>query len=201
MDQAQSDEVPARPSKGRTLLRQPPKSSKRTSSFLCGCDKSFPLHLWYRLLPQAEHTLNMLQPARMIPSVSAYAHLWGKHDYNSNPFCTTRMQSQSTHHSRSLRDLGTPHYQWLLLHQQCMVALQVPRSLHQQHKEDQNLPNSFLHAQVPNHAQTFERRSEKSHWSHQTSMGQSRILLDTRLKGQNWPQQLHLLITLDWPLA
>ena len=29
-------------------------------SILCGCDKSFPLHLWDRLLPQAEHTLNML---------------------------------------------------------------------------------------------------------------------------------------------
>jgi hypothetical protein len=34
-------------------------------SILCGCDKSFPLYLWGRLLPQAEHTLNMLQPARM----------------------------------------------------------------------------------------------------------------------------------------
>jgi hypothetical protein len=29
-------------------------------SILCRCDKSFPLYLWDRLLPQAEHTLNML---------------------------------------------------------------------------------------------------------------------------------------------
>jgi hypothetical protein len=32
-------------------------------AILCGADKSFPLHLWDRLLPQAEHTLNMLQPS------------------------------------------------------------------------------------------------------------------------------------------
>jgi hypothetical protein len=30
-------------------------------SILCGKDTDFPLHLWDRLLPQAEHTLNMLQ--------------------------------------------------------------------------------------------------------------------------------------------
>jgi hypothetical protein len=29
---------------------------------LCGADKSFPLHLWDRLLPRAKHTLNMLRP-------------------------------------------------------------------------------------------------------------------------------------------
>jgi hypothetical protein len=49
-------------------------------SILCGCDKSFPLHLWDRLLPHAEYTLNMLQSAIMRPSVSAYAYLWGQHD-------------------------------------------------------------------------------------------------------------------------
>jgi hypothetical protein len=32
-------------------------------AILCGADKSFPLHLWDRLLPQAEHTLNMLRPS------------------------------------------------------------------------------------------------------------------------------------------
>ena len=55
-------------------------------SILCGADKSFPLHLWDRLLRQAEHTLNMLRTSKMTPSVSAYACLWGKHDYNVNPF-------------------------------------------------------------------------------------------------------------------
>jgi hypothetical protein len=30
-------------------------------SILCGTDKDFPLQLWCCLLPQAKHTLNMLQ--------------------------------------------------------------------------------------------------------------------------------------------
>ena len=55
-------------------------------SILCGTDKDFPLHLWCRLLPQAEHTLNMLRSARVTPNVSAYAYLWKQHDFNANPF-------------------------------------------------------------------------------------------------------------------
>jgi hypothetical protein len=41
-------------------------------SILCSTDKAFLLHLWDRLLGQAEHTLNMLQTSRIMPSVSAY---------------------------------------------------------------------------------------------------------------------------------
>ncbi len=44
-------------------------------SILCRTDKDFPLHLWCCLLPQAKHTLNMLQSARVAPNVSAYAYL------------------------------------------------------------------------------------------------------------------------------
>ncbi len=55
-------------------------------SILCGMDKKFPLHLWCRLLPQAEDTLNMLQTTKARPTVSAYTYLWGQHDYNANPF-------------------------------------------------------------------------------------------------------------------
>ncbi len=55
-------------------------------SILCSKDKSFPLHLWDRLLRQAEQTLNMLRTSRMTPSVSACAYLWGKHNDNANPF-------------------------------------------------------------------------------------------------------------------
>ena len=55
-------------------------------SILCGADKDFPLHLWCRLLPQADHTLNMLRSARVAPNVSAYAYLRGQHNFNANPF-------------------------------------------------------------------------------------------------------------------
>ncbi len=53
---------------------------------LCRTDMEFPLHLWCQLLPQAEDTMNMLQTARLCPTVSAYTYLWGQHDYNANPF-------------------------------------------------------------------------------------------------------------------
>ena len=55
-------------------------------SILCSADKDFPLHLWDRLLPQAEHTLNMLCRSKVTPTVSAFAYHWGQHDYNANPF-------------------------------------------------------------------------------------------------------------------
>jgi hypothetical protein len=55
-------------------------------SILCDVDKLFPLHLWCQLLPQAKHTLNLLCPAHMCPTVSAYMYLWGPHDYNAHPF-------------------------------------------------------------------------------------------------------------------
>ncbi len=55
-------------------------------SILCGEDKSFPLHLWDRLFGQAKHMLNMIRTSKMMPTVSAYAYLWGEHDYNANSF-------------------------------------------------------------------------------------------------------------------
>ncbi len=55
-------------------------------SILCRTDKNFPLHLWCRLLPQAENTLNMLLSTQVAPNVSAYAYLWGQHNFNANPF-------------------------------------------------------------------------------------------------------------------
>ncbi len=55
-------------------------------SILCSINKSFPLQLWCQLIRQAEHTLNLLRPSRMTPTVSAYAHLWNQHNYNAQPF-------------------------------------------------------------------------------------------------------------------
>ncbi len=55
-------------------------------SILCGTDTNFPPHLWDWLLPQAEHTLNMLQLSTVTATVSAYTYLWRQHDYSANPF-------------------------------------------------------------------------------------------------------------------
>ncbi len=77
-------------------------------SILCGCDKSFPLHLWDRLLPQAEHTLNMIRPARMTPTISAHTYLWGQHDYNVNPFAPLGCKVQA-HITPRVREAWAPH--------------------------------------------------------------------------------------------
>jgi hypothetical protein len=47
---------------------------------------SFPMHLWDRLLPQAEITLNLLRTSRLHPQLSAAAHYHGLVDYNKTAF-------------------------------------------------------------------------------------------------------------------
>jgi hypothetical protein len=79
-------------------------------SIFCGTNKSFPLHLWDRLLRQAEHTLNMLRTSKMTPSVSAYAYLWGEHDYNANPFAPLGCKVE-VHVTPGTRETWAPHTQ------------------------------------------------------------------------------------------
>ena len=52
---------------------------------LCSTDKSFPLHLWDRLLPQCTLTLNLLRPSRLNPAISAQEQLNGRFDFNRTP--------------------------------------------------------------------------------------------------------------------
>ena len=41
--------------------------------------------MWFRLLPQAELTLNLLRPAKQAPNVSAHAYLFGEFSHNAHP--------------------------------------------------------------------------------------------------------------------
>jgi hypothetical protein len=52
---------------------------------LFSTDKSFPLHLWERLLPQAVITLNMLRTSIINPKLSAATHIYGQYDFNRAP--------------------------------------------------------------------------------------------------------------------
>jgi hypothetical protein len=52
---------------------------------LCSTDKSFPMHLCERLLPQAVITLNMLITSRINPKLSAATHIFGQYDFNRAP--------------------------------------------------------------------------------------------------------------------
>jgi hypothetical protein len=46
----------------------------------------FPIHLWERLLPKAEITLNLLRSSIFYPQLSAAAHCHGLIDYNKTAF-------------------------------------------------------------------------------------------------------------------
>ena len=48
--------------------------------------KKIPFQLWCQILPHAEHQLNLLQKSRVVPKISAFAHMYGKHDYETQPF-------------------------------------------------------------------------------------------------------------------
>ena len=53
---------------------------------LCGIDAKFPMQLWCRILQQAENQLNLLRRSRVDPSKSTFEVLYGKHNYNQNPW-------------------------------------------------------------------------------------------------------------------
>ena len=52
---------------------------------LATVDPDFPLAEWYRLLSQAEITLNLLWVSRVNPKLSAYAYIFGEFNYNATP--------------------------------------------------------------------------------------------------------------------
>jgi hypothetical protein len=60
---------------------------------LSGCVPTFPLHLWCQLLPQVERQLLLLQQLQLHPNLSAYAHVYGHHDYNKHPFVPIGMEA------------------------------------------------------------------------------------------------------------
>jgi hypothetical protein len=49
---------------------------------LSSADPSFPMHLWDRIFPQAETSINILRTSRMYPQLSAAAHCHGLMDNN-----------------------------------------------------------------------------------------------------------------------
>jgi hypothetical protein len=79
-------------------------------SGLCSTDKSFPMHLWDRILPQAVITLNMLRTSRINQKLSAATHIFGQHDYNRAPMAPpgTRI---IVHETPGRRKTWAPHGQ------------------------------------------------------------------------------------------
>jgi hypothetical protein len=77
---------------------------------LCSTDKSFPMHLWDRLLPQAVIKLNMLRKSIINPKLSAATHTFGQYDFNREPMAppSTRIIA---HETPSRRRTWAPHGQ------------------------------------------------------------------------------------------
>jgi hypothetical protein len=59
---------------------------EHSKSGLATVDPDFPIHLWERLLPQAEITLNLLRASRLHPQLFAAAYYHGLIDYNKTLF-------------------------------------------------------------------------------------------------------------------
>ena len=54
-------------------------------SGLSATDNMLPIHLYYRLLKQAQITLNMLSPSKHNPNISAHAMMEENFDLNKTP--------------------------------------------------------------------------------------------------------------------
>lgn len=54
-------------------------------SGLALCPKDFPIREWDKLITQAELTINLLRNSRVNPNLSAWAYLFGNHDFNKVP--------------------------------------------------------------------------------------------------------------------
>ena len=58
-----------------------------------GVSANFPMHLWCRLIPQAEKQLLLLRQSNFNPHISAFAYLYGPHNYNAQPFVPIGMEA------------------------------------------------------------------------------------------------------------
>jgi hypothetical protein len=79
-------------------------------AIICGIDNSFPMNLWCKLLPQAERTLNLLSQSNTVtvPTISAYTHMYGAHDYMKKPFAPMGCATQC-HDKPRVRCSWDPH--------------------------------------------------------------------------------------------
>jgi hypothetical protein len=73
-------------------------------------DPTFPLHLWDRLLPQTEITLNLLQTSRLHPQLSAAAHFHSLVDYSKTSFAPPGCKIIA-HEKPGKRQTWAPHGQ------------------------------------------------------------------------------------------
>jgi hypothetical protein len=109
---------------------------------LSSVDPAFPLHLWDRLLPQAEITLNLLRTSRLHPQLSAAAHFHGLVDYNKTAFAPQRLQNHFTQKTRKATQLGTPRATWIFLGSH-NASLPMPKCIHLSHSQSERIMDTL----------------------------------------------------------
>jgi hypothetical protein len=87
---------------------------------VCSTDRSFPIHMWDRLLPQAIITLNMLRTSRINHKLSSSTtHLDGQYDYNMSPMAppdTHIVAHETPSHRRNVGAMdGTSYLPWNII--------------------------------------------------------------------------------------
>ena len=73
-----------------------------------GVSANFPMHLWFRLIPQAEKQLLLLRQSNVNPKFSAFAYPYGPHNYNVQPFVPFGMEAM-IHNKTSRRKNFAQH--------------------------------------------------------------------------------------------
>lgn len=75
---------------------------------LATADPEFPLHLWDRLIPQCELTLNLLCASRISPKLSAWAQVHVQYSYNATPLAPPGCHVMA-HVKPGARESWAPH--------------------------------------------------------------------------------------------
>jgi hypothetical protein len=144
---------------------------------LASVDPYFPLHLWDRLLPQAEMTLNLPCKSRQHPKLSAAAHYHGMVDYNKTAFAPPGCKIIA-HEKPTKRRTWAPHGQHgysfgpTMHHYRCqnvyssstaseriVDTLEFPPTLLQCHSYPQLTDYSWPPTTCPLHQNTLTQRS------------------------------------------
>ena len=75
----------------------------------CTVHPDFPIHLWGRLIQQSVITLNLLQPCRRNPAISAYLVLEGSFKYYATPLAPPGCKTIIYEHPTQRRNFA-PHH-------------------------------------------------------------------------------------------
>ena len=113
---------------------------------MSGTTEIFPAHLWCQSIPQVEQQLLLLRQSNVNPNISAYAHVYGPHNYNASPFGPTGMDTivhdkpkrrgTFAEHCRKVFVLGTAfeHYRSWIMCMKDTRATRISATVFHKHK-------------------------------------------------------------------